>query len=61
MKENVWYVSGQHAMELLLHVSIERVVIIATAVMHIVVVLTFIQIAKQDRLVTDGQSCRFAY
>jgi len=35
MKEQVWYVSGQHAMELLLHVSIERVIITATVVMHI--------------------------
>ena len=32
MKEQCVYVIGQHAMELLLHVSIERVIIIATAV-----------------------------
>jgi len=53
----VWYVSDQHAMELLLHVSTERVVTIATAVMHTLVLKTLN--CKAGQIVTDGQSCPF--
>ena len=48
-KSNVRYASRQHVMELLLHVWRVKVNIIATAVMHIVVAKTIIEIAQHDK------------
>ena len=48
-ESNVLYVTSQHVMELLLHVWRVKVSIIAKAVTHIVVVITIIKIAPQNR------------